>query len=269
MYFPLSKQTLTIPFNRRPQSVILRTLESWLTFKPNKVDHGGLSRFNHERFFFGERNQLKLDGAFIPGTSDKIVIFIHGNRHNITRFGEHYTLYQNLGISCFTFDFPGYGRSRGSPSESGLYRSAEAAYLHVTQSLGYHHEQIILHGCSLGGAVAIELALHHTARCLITESTFTNTREMARHLYPWLPVHSLLSPKFDNQSKVGRIKIPHLIIHGDRDKQVPIDMAYRLHDLAANPKKILIVEGAEHTNAVTQGAPSILNTISAFTSNHR
>lgn len=248
--------------------MILRTLESWLTFKPNGIDHGGLSRFTHERFFFGDSGQLRLDGVLIPGPSDRIVIFIHGNRHNITRFSEHYTLYQELGISCFTFDFPGYGRSSGSPSESSLYQSAEAAYRYVTQSLGYHHEQIILHGCSLGGAVAIELALHNAVRCLITESTFTNTSEMARHLYPWLPINAFLSPKFDNQSKVSRIKIPHLIIHGDQDPQVPLHMAYHLHNLAAGPKQILIVTGAEHTNAVTIGGTAIRDAISTFTSTH-
>lgn len=245
--------------------MILRTLESWLTFKPNKVDHGGLSSFAHERFFFGENSQLKLDGALIPGTSDKIVIFIHGNKHNITRFGDHYALYQKLGLSCFTFDFPGYGRSSGAPSESGLYRSAGAAYDFVTQSLGYRDDQIVVHGCSLGGAVAIELALHRKARCLITESTFTNTSDMAKHLYPWLPIQSLLAPKFDNQSKVTNITIPHLIIHGDKDKQVPVQMAYRLHDLAVEPKQILIVAGAEHTNAVTKGDCYVVDALEAFT----
>jgi pimeloyl-ACP methyl ester carboxylesterase len=244
---------------------MLATIEQWLTFKPNKTDHGELSRFQHERISFGESHDLLLDGAIIPSSSsERIVLFIHGNKHNITRFGEHYNLYQSLGYSCFTFDFPGYGKSAGKPSEASVYASAHAAYEYVKHTLCFDSKNIIIYGCSLGGAVAIELAQHVQAACLITESTFTNTTDMALHLYPWLPIHSLLTPKFNNKSKISSLSIPHLLIHGTEDTQVPLHMAHQLHLTAAAPAKLITVPAAGHTDSLTIGGSELINQIKTF-----
>ena len=243
---------------------MLETIEHWLTFKPNSIDHGQLSTFKHSRFSFGETHQLVLDGALIPSSSNTVVLFIHGNRHNITRFGEHYALCQSLGHSCFTFDFPGYGKSAGTPTESNVYASAHAAHQYLKNTLGYSDDKIIIYGCSLGGAIAIELAQHIEARCLITESTFTNTIDMARHLYPWLPITNFLTKRFDNQSKVNQISMPHLIIHGNQDNQVPITMAHRLHQAASTPKKVITVQNAGHTDALVTGGAQLAKQIQNF-----
>jgi len=247
---------------------VLGLLERKLTFKPSSEDHGGLAEIPHERVQFGADFGMDLDGVFVDNGSDSIVLFTHGNRHNITRFREHYHLFASLRQSFFTFDYPGYGRSPGIPTEENVYRSAQAAYAHITQCRGYHHEKIIAYGCSMGGAVAIELVQHERVACLITESTFTNTWDMAKHLYPYLPLWPLLPKRFENDRKLSYSTLPILIIHGELDPIVPVRMASELARVAAGPTQIVLIPEANHTNSLEMGATSLQSTIKGFIEKH-
>jgi len=247
---------------------MLNLLERKLTFKPTTEDHGGLAGIQHQRIQFGHEFGLQLDGIFVNNGSKSIVLFTHGNRHNITKFREHYQLFTAIGQSFFTFDYPGYGRSHGKPSESAVYASARAAYAHITTTLGYQSERVVSYGCSMGGAVAIELTRHATVACLITESTFTNTWDMARHLYPFFPVWPLLPKRFRNDAKLPNIQVPLLIIHGEKDPIVPSSMASTLFTIARSPKKLVVIPKADHINSLTVGAEGLRRTIKDFISAH-
>jgi fermentation-respiration switch protein FrsA (DUF1100 family) len=243
---------------------MIRTVEKLLTFKPNSHDHGALVGREYRRFRFGQEFALELDGVWLPQASDITALFIHGNRHNLTRFGDHYDLFRKLGISCLAFDFPGYGKSSGTPSEASLYASARAAY----SWLRHHHQlsptSLLIYGCSLGGAVALELARDHDTACLITESTFTNSHDMAKHLYPFLPIHRLLPNRFQNDAKIRKVRAPHLLLHGERDPLVPVRMAHALYELAAQPKQLLVVPEATHTDTLVVGGQKLTHEIGAF-----
>ncbi len=247
---------------------VLHLLERKLTFKPSFDDHGGLATMRHERVEFGGEFGMRLDGVFVDNGSESVVLFTHGNRYNITKFREHYDLFTALGQSFFTFDYPGYGRSPGTPSERSVYASARAAYSHVTKDRGYRPEKIISYGCSMGGAVAIELVQHAQAACLITESTFTNTWDMAKHLYPFLPIWPLLPKRFENDRKVPHIKIPMLIIHGEKDPVVPVSMASRLARVAVPPAQMVVIPEANHINSLELGAVQVRTTLNEFITKH-
>lgn len=244
--------------------MVLRYLEQKLTFKPTRVDYGGLARFNPHRLRFGHEFGLDLDGAYMDRDSRTTVLFVHGNKHNLTRFEDHYTLFSNLGLSTFCFDYPGYGQSSGTPSEEAVYASARAAYSYLTCQLGRSPQSVIVYGCSMGGAVAIELLQHVAAAALITESTFTNSWEMAQHLYPFLPVWRLLPKRFENDAKIGALRIPLHMIHGDLDRVVPVRMAHALHAIAPPGTSLQIVPGANHVNAVAIGGQALAQTIGNF-----
>lgn len=243
---------------------MIRTVEKLLTFKPNSHDHGALVGREYHRFRFGQEFALELEGVWLPQASNVTVLFIHGNRHNLTKFEEHYDLFRQLEISCLAFDFPGYGKSSGTPSESSLYASARAAYSWLRHQHQVSPTSLIIYGCSLGGAVALELARDHDAACLITESTFTNSHDMAKHLYPFLPIQRLLPNRFQNDSKVTEIRAPHLLLHGERDPLVPVHMARTLYELAAQPKQLLVVPEATHTDALVVGGQKLRQEIEAF-----
>ncbi|MEY4670085.1 MAG: hypothetical protein RL518_2784 [Pseudomonadota bacterium] len=243
---------------------MLHLLERRLTFKPSFDDHGGLADIPHERIEFGGEFGMQLDGAFVNNGSESVVLFTHGNRHNITKFREHYRLFAALGQSFFTFDYPGYGRSPGTPSEKSVYASARAAYAHITNNRGYSPKKIIAYGCSMGGAVAIELAQHVPVAGLITESTFTNTWDMAKHLYPFLPLWRLLPKRFENDRKVPHIKVPMLIIHGEKDPIVPVSMASQLARGAIHPARTIVIPDANHINSLELGAADLQGAIEDF-----
>ena len=243
---------------------MLKLIEQKLTFKPTAEDHGGLSAIPHQRVEFGHEFGMRLDGVFVDNGSSSVVLFTHGNKHNITRFREHYYLFTSIGQSFFTFDYPGYGRSPGTPSEEVVYASARAAYDYTHKTLGFQPEKIVSYGCSMGGAVAIELIQHAQVACLITESTFTNSWEMAQHLYPFFPVWPLLPKRFRNDEKVPFIKVPLLIIHGEEDPVVPARMASKLFNSAKSEAKIVIVPGANHIDSLTKGGESLQHTIREF-----
>jgi pimeloyl-ACP methyl ester carboxylesterase len=118
---------------------LLTRISDKLTFKPNDLDHGGLkvmAGIPTERFRFGTEVGLDLDGLFCHGSASTAVLFLHGNRHNLTKFSDHYRLFLSLGVPFMAFDYPGYGSSRGEPSEASLYHSAQAALTHLTQRIG-------------------------------------------------------------------------------------------------------------------------------------
>jgi fermentation-respiration switch protein FrsA (DUF1100 family) len=246
---------------------MLTLIEQLLTFKPNRIDHGGLHLLEHERVRFGVDFGLDLDGLWMPQRSHITVLFIHGNRHNLTRFREHYELFKRLELSCFAFDFPGYGTSGGRPSEASLYASARAALSHIQSAYGARTKNIAIYGCSLGGAVAIELAQHTSAGCLITESTFTNSKEIARYLYPYLPIRHLLPTRFANDSKILSIQMPKLFIHGEQDERVPVTMGHSLYKRAEQPKQLLLVKDAGHVDCVSCGGESLTRVVGDFVRN--
>lgn len=247
---------------------MLRLLERKLTFKPTMEEHGGLEGIPHRRFEFGHEFGMKLDGVFVDHGSPSLVLFTHGNKHNITRFREHYHLFSAIGQSFFTFDYPGYGRSPGTPSEELVYASARAAYSYINSTLGFRPDKIVSYGCSMGGAVAIELIQHAPVACIITESTFTNSWDMARHLYPYLPVWPFLPKRFRNDEKVPNIKVPMLIIHGEADEVVPANMGQKLYESAQAPRELIIVPEANHIDSLVRGGEKLQETIRNFIVTH-
>jgi fermentation-respiration switch protein FrsA (DUF1100 family) len=247
---------------------VLGLLEQRLIFKPTREDHRGLDSIAHERIRFGGEFGLDLDGAFVHNGSSSIAIFLHGNRHNITRFREHYELFARIGQSFFTFDYPGYGQSRGKPSEGAVYAAARAAYALIQNRMNIPADKIIVYGCSMGGAVAMELCKTAQVAGLITEATFTNSREMAQHLYPYLPLWPFLPIRFRNDLKISQINAPMMLIHGQKDPIVPASMASKLHKASEGRAKLVLIEDANHINCIPCGNKELEKKIHEFILQH-
>jgi fermentation-respiration switch protein FrsA (DUF1100 family) len=120
----------------------------------------------------------------------------------------------------------------------------------------------------MGGAVAIELTRHTPVACLITESTFTNTWDMAKHLYPFFPAWPLLPKRFENDAKLPNIQVPILLIHGEKDPTVPVSMASKLLAITQSRAKLVLIPEADHINSITVGAEKLRVTIQEFISTH-
>ncbi|GAB0057034.1 hypothetical protein SIID45300_01354 [Candidatus Magnetaquicoccaceae bacterium FCR-1] len=202
-------------------------------------------------------DKYRLHGWWIPGASDQpVVLFFHGNASVISGLRGHTELFRRLGLGVFLFDYRGYGLSEGEPSEVGLYADAEAAWNHLTGSLGIPAASVIYHGHSLGGGVATWLATRHAPKALILEGTFLSIPAVGEELYPYLPIRLLSRIWFDNASRIGQIRAPLLIIHSRDDRVIFPRHGRELLALANDPKTFLETTGS-HNTSVSQGGPTV------------
>jgi len=201
----------------------------------------------YEEVYFDTPDNKRLNGWFIAHDKSKFtIIFCHGNAGNISHRLEKILIFYNLGLNVFIFDYRGYGKSIGAPSESGLYEDADAAYNYLIKEKRISPESVILYGESIGGAVAIDLARNKDVGALITEETFTSIKDMSGIAYPFLP-YFIFSSRFDALSKIKNVGCPKLIIHSIDDEIVPFRLGEKLFDAAMPPKKFLKLRGSHNT----------------------
>jgi fermentation-respiration switch protein FrsA (DUF1100 family) len=143
-------------------------------------------------------------------------------------------------------DYTGYGMSGGSPSETGFYQTADAAYDYLARVKRAPPSRLIIMGRSIGGAVAIDLASRRPAQGLMTFSAFTSLADVARAALPLLPAASLLRYRFDNEAKIPQAACPILIVHGEKDSLVPFSMSERLATAAKSRVTRLILPKSGH-----------------------
>jgi len=189
------------------------------------------------------------------------VLYLHGTRWSLT--GQVYRLEQlrAFGFSVLAIDYRGFGKSDGDlPSERTVYEDAHAAWDWLVAEQPVPARRFI-YGHSLGGAVAVDLAASlgqqdgAAAGGLIVESSFTTLADMAREVTSaWLPIGLLLSQKFDSMSKMAKVTMPVLVVHGAADRFVPSRFSQQLYDAATAPKELLLVEGGSHNNSMRTGA---------------
>jgi uncharacterized protein len=199
-------------------------------------------------------------------TDAPTILYLHGNDRNLSNNLEHTQRLHNMGYNVLVADYRGYGKSSGGkPSEKKVYEDAEAVWQYLFRQRGVYPRQTFIYGHSLGGAIAINLAVHHPeAAGLIAESTFTSMRAMGEKEYAFLPVGWLLNQRFESLQKIPDLKIPLLLIHGTWDKRVPVDMARQLYAAAPEPKTLVLIEGGEHNNSGAIGWVEYRDALSAF-----
>ncbi len=207
--------------------------------------------------------------ALNKGGLGGVVLYLHGNASNVGANVEHAYRFHRLGLSVFVMDYRGYGKSQGDfPSESQVYEDAQLAWDYLVKQRGINPNQIYIYGHSLGGAIAIDLAVRHPEGAgLIVEGSFTSTRAMVdfqKGLFWLFPIDWLLTQRFDSLSKVDRLQMPVLFIHGTADNVVPVEMSKKMFEAAPEPKQLYIVPDGGHTNVAHIGGAEYLQILSQF-----
>ena len=231
--------------------------------------HAGL-RF--EEVWIPAGDQIRLHGWFVPANGAQLTaLFLHGNGGNIAHRLDSLRIFNQLGLNTLIFDYRGYGRSSGTPSEAGTYADARAAWRHLVTTRRIDPERIIIFGRSLGGAVAVWLAEHTPARALIVESGFTSIPDLAAHHYPLLPSRWLSRYSYDSVARLANIRMPKLVVHSRDDEIVPFGQGWRLFEAAPQPKLFLQISG-DHNRGFLQtggryvaGLHNFLKTLDAQT----
>lgn len=222
-------------------------------------------RLPAEDVWFRASDGTELHGWFAPAPDPAgAILYCHGNGGNLTYLSDVAAGWVERGWSVFLFDYRGYGRSSGAPSEEGLYLDAEAAWDTLARQEEVDRERIVLFGQSLGGAVATELALRRKPRALVLEATFTRVADMAYRVVPLPGIGRLVRAKYATIEKIPRLSIPILVSHGNRDTMVPFEMGRRVYEAARDPRRFVEVEGADHNDLHLVGGRPYLDQLAAF-----
>lgn len=201
-------------------------------------------------------------------TDANVLLYFHGNGINIGANVAHAYRFHQLGFSVLLIGYRGYGLSEGSfPSEARVYQDAAAAWDYLVKELQIKPERIFLYGQSLGGAIAIDLAVQKPdAAGLIVDSSFTSIREMVEHQdrFWMFPVNLILNQRFNSINKVRSLQMPVLFIHGTADRIVPATMSQMLYAAAPDPKQLLLIPEAGHNNVAEVGGSQYLQAVQRF-----
>jgi hypothetical protein len=209
------------------------------------------------------RDHVKLHGWLIKAPSAKsTLIFFHGNAGNIGgRLGK-ISLFHQIGLNVLIIDYRGYGKSEGYPTEQGIYNDATAAYDYLLRRDDMQGQNIISYGASLGGAVAIDLAVQRPVSCVIADSTFSSAIDMAKMIYPFIPSF-LIKVKMDSIGKIKGVSVPILFIHSIEDQTVPFVLGKKLFDAAPAPKEFIEIIG-DHNDGHVQDEKKVKDGIKMF-----
>ncbi|MFH1799760.1 MAG: alpha/beta hydrolase [Candidatus Omnitrophota bacterium] len=241
---------------------LLERLSIYFPIKTLEADPRALGLL-YEDVYFETADHKRLNGWYfpVPGAAETL-LFFHGNAGNISHRIEKIVLLRGLGLSVFIFDYRGYGKSRGTPSEAGFYRDADAAYEYLTKKRGLSAGQVVLYGESIGGAVAVDLASRKEVKALVTEETFSSVKDMAPLILRWVPPF-VFGSKFDSLSKIRNVRCPKLILHSPDDEIVPYALGEKLFEAAGPPKQFLRIRGG-HNTAFQESEQAYLDGIGDF-----
>ncbi len=198
------------------------------------------------------------------GENPPVLLFFHGNAGNLSDRGPLvFKLAREIGAEVLVLGYRGYGRSEGRPSEDGIFLDARAAWSYLVSERAIDPRRIVIFGKSLGGAVAVDLALEAPAAGLIVESSFTSIPDMARDHYRIVP-RFMVRTKMNSLAKVPEITIPKLFIHSKADQVVPYPHGQKLFEAASEPKAFYEVAGAGHNETWIVGGRPYFDALSSF-----
>lgn len=204
----------------------------------------------------------KLIAWYTPAAEGKpIILYFHGNAAGLIDRAERMGKYQAAGIGFFIPAYRSFAGSSGSPSEKALIADSHLAYEYLIKQ-GVNPANIVVFGESLGAAVAIQLAAVKKVGAVILESPFTSAVDVGALLYPFLPVRSLMTDQFHSDRFIARVSAPVMVVHGDEDLIVPLEMGKKIFELANEPKQFLLLPHAGHNDHDQFGlVPKILSFI--------
>jgi fermentation-respiration switch protein FrsA (DUF1100 family) len=184
------------------------------------------------------------------------IVYFHGNAGNIADRAYKVRPMLDAGLGVLLVSYRGYGGTPGTPSEAGLFADGRAA-LDFLSSHGVAAEKIVVYGESLGSRVAVRLASERRLGAVVLEAPFTSAADTGQRAYPFLPVRQLIRDRFDSLSRIAAIGALLLIVHGERDRVVPVDHGRRLLVAALEPKEGVFLPEAGHNDAFEYGAMGV------------
>ncbi|MGO9513838.1 MAG: alpha/beta hydrolase [Steroidobacteraceae bacterium] len=233
-----------------------------LTATPSQI---GL-KFEEVRITTADR--VDLHGWYVAAPAGApVVLLCHGNAGNIAHRLDWLEIFCGMGFAVLLFDYRGFGRSSGTPTEQGTYLDAQAAWGYLTNTKGFAPASIVIVGESLGGPIAAHLAKDVAPGALILVSTFTSVPTLARTFYWYLPVRRLARFQYPTAAYVARVHVPTLVIHSRDDEMIPFSHGEELRRCARGPAQLLEIFG-DHNAAFMLSRPKLIEGLRGFLEAH-
>lgn len=231
--------------------LIMYLFQDRLLFMPSSemIQTPESAGLNAEDFWAETADGVRIHGWYFPNeATNRVIVLSHGNAGNISYRIDIARTLLDSGAAVLMYDFRGYGKSGGRPSEQGLYTDILAVTKALMDEKGYKSEDIFHYGRSLGGAVAAYAATQIRPGGLVLDSAFTNLRSMAGDVYPFVP-SALVKYRFPTEEYLSRLNgVPVMIMHSPRDEIIPYHHSERLFESAREPKRFVRLQGGHNEN---------------------
>jgi fermentation-respiration switch protein FrsA (DUF1100 family) len=240
---------------------------------------GGLYLFQRHLLYFPDRTRPELFGLeqlgvrevmletedglsllswyLTPRPGRPVVAYFHGNGGHIGYRAERLLRFAREDFGVLMVEYRGYGSNPGTPSETGFYTDGRTALAFLDRE-GVAHNRLVLYGESLGSGVAVALAAENQVAAVILEAPFTSVAEVAQSHFPFVPAARMVTDRFDSLSRIGRVKAPILVLHGERDRVVPIRYGRTLLDAAPEPKEGWFAPEGGHEDLARYGSLDVV-----------
>ena len=231
------------------------------TFRAGPEDTG----LDLEEVEFCAGDGTALHGWWFPKPEARGVLLVcHGNAGNVSDRLWIAEDLRDVPVEVFVFDYRGYGKSAGFPSEKGTGRDVMAAYEVVRSRLGGgENPPVVVYGRSLGGAVALQLACQVPLRGVILESTFSSVVDVGNRFYPYLMPRWTCRHPYRSDLRIREVHTPILASHSPEDEVIPFELGKKLYDRAPNLWRFCALRGG-HVEAGWQTSAEYAESVRAF-----
>jgi fermentation-respiration switch protein FrsA (DUF1100 family) len=221
---------------------------------PARVEPKAAGLDGVEEIELAARDGTKLIGWHAPAKDGKpTILYFHGNAANAANRAPKIAMMLNDGFGVFYLNNRGYGGSGGSPTEANNVADALAAYDELRR-LGVPADRIAAYGESLGSGQAVRLAAQRPVAGVVLEAPLTSTIDVARSVYFWLPLKLVIADHYNIERSIGAVTAPLLILHGEQDEVIPVEMGRRIYGAANEPKRIETFPAGHHNDLFDHGA---------------
>ena len=229
----------------------IRAVERLLVYPAPSINKGDWSPrwIENEDVWFDSADGTKLHGWFVPHPEPKhVILYSHGNSEHVgNQVNLLLRLQSMLDATVLVYDYRGYGKSEGRPTEQGLVADGLAAHQWLLERTGMKSDEVVLMGRSLGGGVSVAVAAEKGAKALVLDATFPRMVDAASYNYPWLPVRTLMLDRYDSLARIQRYDGPLFQSHRTTDEVVPVKLARKVTETSpADLKQFFEIPHGRH-----------------------
>ena len=175
-----------------------------------------------------------------------VVLFCHGNKGNLTKWGDRVSYFLEYNYEVLVFDYRNYGKSTGNYNEEAMYNDALFTYKHLKKD--FKEENIVVYGFSLGGTFATRIASQNKPKELVLEAPFYNLKK-ALQCYSIIAPTFLLKYQFRTDNDIAKVTAPITVFHGNDDRTTSYKGSKKLLELNSSTKNMHVeIDGGTHHN---------------------